>query len=64
MLRIVGHPFLDGDGRGKGPSSSDHREMERVGEDNGTTDADIVELLLNGMICCPRLWLLCFEGSR
>ncbi len=64
MLRIVGHPFHDGDGCGKGPSSSDHGEMERVGDDDGTIDADVVELLLDGTVCCPRLRLLRFEGSR
>ena len=53
MLRIVGHPFLDGDGRGEGPSSSDRREMERVGEDDGTFDADVVLLLLYGTVSCP-----------
>ncbi len=62
MLRIVGHSFLDGDGRGNGQSSSDHREMERFGEDDGTIDADVVELLLDRTICCPRLWLLRFKG--
>ncbi len=34
--------FIDGDGRGKGPSSSGRGEMERVGEDDGTIDADVV----------------------
>ncbi len=64
MLRIVGHPFLDGDGRGKRPSSSARGEMERVGEDDGTIDVDVVELLLDGTVCCPRLRLLHFEGSH
>ncbi len=64
MLRFVGHPFLDGDGHGKGPSSSDRREMERVGEDDGTFDADVIEPLLDGTVCCPRLRLLRFEGSH
>ncbi len=42
VMSTIRHPFLDGDGRGKRPSSSGRGEIEQVGEDNETIDVDVV----------------------
>jgi hypothetical protein len=48
MLRVVGYYVFDGDGRREGSSASGSREVERVGEDNRTADADVIKLFYDG----------------
>ena len=59
MLWIVGHFVVDGVGRGEGSPSTDPGAVLRARTDDGTVDADAINVFHDGKVCCVGFRLLC-----
>ncbi len=62
MLWIVGHFVFDGVGRGEGSPSPDLGAVERARADDGTVDADAINVFHDGKVCCVGFRLLRAAG--
>ncbi len=62
MLWIVGHFVFDGVGRGEGSPSTDLGAVEPARADDGTVDADAVDVFHDRKVCCVGFGLLRAAG--